>query len=129
MQFEKSENKKLSLIKSVIEESKKLRAERGEDFYSEKKNVVAEFKNSKIHNGSDKNSESDFRTLRKSHVKLAHLIVSYDKKFSEENDQVLSSKKTRSFFDRHSYLSIRSSEVFGLNPFFSNCFNKYSFLI
>ena len=56
MQFEKSENKKPSLIKSVIEESKRLRAERGEDFYSEKKpiGVGAEFttakETTKIHN-------------------------------------------------------------------------------
>ena len=83
MQFEKSESKKPSLIKSVIEESKRLRAERGEDFYSEKKSVPidAEFTTSKIHNGEPKTTEGDFKTLRETHVKLAHLIVSYDKKF------------------------------------------------
>ena len=98
MQFEKSENKKLSLIKSVIEESKKIRAERGEDFYSEKKHVAvdAEFTTSKIHTGEQNKSEADFKTLRETHVKLVHLIVSYDKKIFEQNDQVLSSKKSRS---------------------------------
>ena len=85
-------------FKSVIEESKKIRAERGEDFYSEKKSVPidAEFTTSKIHTGAQKKSEGDFKTLRESHVKLAHLIVSYDKKFFEQNNQVLDSKKTRS---------------------------------
>ena len=98
MQFEKSESKKPSLIKSVIEESKRLRAERGEDFYSEKKHVTvdAEFTTSKIHSGAQNKSEADFKTLRETHVKLAHLIVSYDKKIFEQNDQVLRSKKSRS---------------------------------
>ena len=98
MQLEKSENKKPSLIKSVIEESKRLRAERGEDFYSSKKNeaVDADFTTSKIHSDEPRKSESDFRSLRESHVKLAHLIVSYDKKIFEENDQVLNAKKPRS---------------------------------
>jgi hypothetical protein len=98
VQFEKSESKKPSLIKLVIEESKKLRAERGEDFYSEKKHVTvdAELTTSKIHIGEQNKSEADFKTLRETHVKLAHLIVSYDKKIFEQNDQVLDSKKTRS---------------------------------
>lgn len=88
----------MSLIKSVIEESKKLRAERGEDFYSKKKHVAvdAELVTSKIHSGEQKKSQGDFKTLRESHVKLAHLIVSYDKKIFEQNDQVLNSKKARS---------------------------------
>lgn len=98
MQQEKVENKKQSLIKSVIEESKKIRAERGEDFYSEKKHVAinAELTTSKIHNSEQNKSEPDFRTLRETHVKLAHLIVSYDKKIFEQNDQVLNAKKPRS---------------------------------
>ena len=97
MQLEKNENKKSSLIKSVIEESKRLRAERGEDFYSEKKNgtVDAEFSTSKIHSGEQNKSEGDFRSLRESHVKLAHLIVSYDKKIFEQNDRVLKPKNPR----------------------------------
>jgi hypothetical protein len=106
MDQEKVESKKSSLLKSIIEESKKLRAERGEDFFSEKKlveeNAEAKlFQNnnqetSKIHSGSSKTAEADFRTLRDSHVKLAHLIVQYDSKKFEKNDQVLESKKKRS---------------------------------
>jgi hypothetical protein len=90
-------NKTSSLIKSVIEDSKKLRAERGEDFYSEKKHVTvdAEFTTSKIHSSEQAKPEVDFKTLRDSHVKLAHLIVSYDKKFFEQNGQVLKPKKVR----------------------------------
>ena len=99
---EKVESKKPSLIKSVIEESKRLRAERGEDFYSDKKHVAvdAEFttakESSKIHFREQNKSESDFKSLRETHVKLAHLVVSYDKKFLEENNQVLNPKKARS---------------------------------
>ena len=102
MQFEKSENRRPSLIKSVIEESKKIRAERGENFYSEKKRVAidAEFttsqETSKIYAGEQNKSEGDFRSLRESHVRLAHLLVSYDKKIFEQNDQVLPTKKSRS---------------------------------
>lgn len=99
---EKVENKSSSLIKSVIEESKRFRSIRGEDFYYDKKNVVveAEFitskETSKIHSGEQNKPDADFKTLRQSHVKLAHLIVSYDKKISEKNNQVSSPKKTRS---------------------------------
>ena len=102
MEQEKVESKKPSRIKSVIEESKRLRAERGEDFYSDKKHVAvdAEFttakESSKIHFREQNKSESDFKSLRETHVKLAHLIVSYDKKIFEQKDQVLSNKKSRS---------------------------------
>ena len=83
---EKVENKSSSLIKSVIEESKRFRSIRGEDFYYDKKNVAVEAdfitskETSKIHSGEQNKPEADFKTLRQSHVKLAHLIVSYDKK-------------------------------------------------
>ena len=99
---EKVENKSSSLIKSVIEESKRFRSIRGEDFYYDKKNVAieAEFitskETSKIHSGEQNKPEADFKTLRQSHVKLAHLIVSYDKKKSEQDSQELKPKKTRS---------------------------------
>ena len=99
---EKVENKSSSLIKSVIEESKKFRSIRGEDFYYNKKNVAveAEFitskETSKIHSGEQNKPEADYKTLRQSHVKLAHLIVSYDKKKSEQDSQELKPKKTRS---------------------------------
>ena len=53
MQFEKCENRKPPLIKSVIDESKRLRLDQGEDFYSEKKHITveAELTTSKIHKG------------------------------------------------------------------------------
>lgn len=94
-------NRTSSLLKSVIEESKKIRAERGEDFYSDKKSGAFEtFQvTTKIQNPSDENLPKiggDFRFLRDSHVKLAHLILDYDKKTSDRNGQVLQSKKSRS---------------------------------
>jgi hypothetical protein len=98
MEQEKVENRGSSLLKSVIEESRKIRANRGEDFYSPKKVVE---NTSKIHSIAEENSqninpENDFRTLRDSHVKLAHLIVDYDKKNFDKNNQVSTSQKSRS---------------------------------
>jgi hypothetical protein len=101
MEQEKVENGGSSLIKSVIAESRKIRSVRGEDFYSNKKTetVTETITTSKIHTSENEKSnlpEKDFRALRETHVKLAHLIVDYDKKFFEKNNQVLSSKKPRS---------------------------------
>ena len=98
MEQEKVENRASSLLKSVIEESRKIRADRGEDFYNPKKVVEI---TSKIHSTVEENSkninpEKDFRTLRNSHVKLAHLIVDYDKKILDKNNQVSTSRKSRS---------------------------------
>jgi hypothetical protein len=91
---EKIENKTSSLIKSVIQESKKLRMERGDDFFSDKKKE--DVLTSKIQGGSNKKTSIDFRSLRETHVKLAHLIVSYDKKVFEQSCQVLKPKAARS---------------------------------
>lgn len=96
MQSEKIETKKTSsLIKSVIEESKKIRAERGDDLFSENRSdpktfdVPAQIQPSKV-------SNVDYKKVRDSHVKLSHLIFEYDKKFFDKNNQVSESKKTRS---------------------------------
>jgi hypothetical protein len=98
VQFEKNENKKPSLIKSVIEESKRLRAVRGEDFFSDKKKdfIDTEIGIAKIPIVEENKVVADFRSLRETHVKLAHLIVSYDKKNFEQSDQVLRPKTARS---------------------------------
>lgn len=87
-----------SLLKSVIAESKKFRAERGEDFFSNKKEEPEVLVTAQIQTPSESTSTSqkDFRTLRDSHVKLAHLVVEYDKKNFDKNNQVLSVKKPRS---------------------------------
>jgi len=87
-----------NLLKSVIEESKKLRADRGEDFFSNKKQESESQITTQIHTQSEKTaaSQKDFRTLRDSHVKLAHLIVEYDRKIFDKNNQVLNNKKPRS---------------------------------
>ena len=101
MESEKIENiprHKLSL-KSVIIESQKIRSERGEEFFTNKKNnkseVVVNEATSKIQLPSE-NAESEFKKLRESHVKLANLIVDYDKKIFDKNTQVINPKKTRS---------------------------------
>lgn len=94
MQFENN-NKSSSLIKSVIQESKKIRAERGDDLFSEKSSnpktfeVVAQIQNSK-------SEYLDYKKVRDSHVKLSHLILEYDKKIFDKNNQVSGSKKPRS---------------------------------
>lgn len=98
MQIEKSENKKSSLIKSVIEESKKIRAERAErgvDLFREKRSDPKTFEvPAQIQKSSKPNL--DYKKVRDSHIKLSHLIVEYDKKFFDKNNQVLEAKKPRS---------------------------------
>jgi hypothetical protein len=95
---EQVKNKTSSLLKSVIAESKKIRTERGEDFFDTKKIVPVNIEKltSQIQTPSGKNSENDYRSLRDSHVKLANIIVQYDKKIFEQNAQVLNPKKARS---------------------------------
>lgn len=82
-------------LKSVILESKKLRAERGEDFYNNKKNSTSDTLSvevaSKIHS-----TEKNYQSTSASHIKLAQLISEYDKKIFDQNNQVLATKKTRS---------------------------------
>ena len=91
------------LIRSVIEESRKIRAERGEDFYSAKKSeavsvasVTTKIQNPAEEKGEKEDPEKNFQSLRESHVKLAHLVLNYDKKIFEQNNQVLDKKKPRS---------------------------------
>lgn len=86
------------LLKSVIDESKKIRTERGEDFFSNKKQESESQVTTQIQTPSEKASapQKDFRTLRDSHVKLARLVVEYDRKIFDENNQVLNTKKSRS---------------------------------
>ena len=90
----------------MIAESKKIRQERGEDFFENKRsiNVTDTAKNdadekvaSKIQaNDVSFDSEKDFRFIRDSHVKLNQLIVEYDQKIFDQNNQVLTKKKKRS---------------------------------
>ena len=86
-----------SAIKNLISESKKYREEMGSDIFECKKTEIKIA--SKIQSPESEKSiqsEKDFRTLRDSHVKLAHLILDYDKKIFEQNDRVLNTKKARS---------------------------------
>jgi hypothetical protein len=82
-------------IKSIIQESKKIRAERGEDFFENKKTRVVEecVTTSKIHNPQQ---EKDYKSMRETHLKLAGFISDYDKKNFDQNDQVIAPKKKRS---------------------------------
>jgi glucan-binding YG repeat protein len=94
---EKIEKKTSSLIKAVIAESKKIREERGEDLFSNRK-TEPEKLTSQIQISSDKtmSNEVDFKNLRDSHSKLANLIADNEKKNFDKNDQVLPVKKARS---------------------------------
>ena len=86
------------ILNSIIEESRKLRAERGEDFstYKDGQTIdTAKIPQGEV-NSSRPQKEKDFRSLRDSHVKLAHLIVNYDKKILDKISQEPASKKARS---------------------------------
>ena len=97
MEQEKIEKKTSSLIKAVIAESKKIREERGEDLFSNRK-TESEKLTSQIQIPSEKiiSNEGDFKNLRESHTKLANLIADNEKKIFDKNTRVLLSKKTRS---------------------------------
>lgn len=99
MEQEKVENRVASLLKSVILESKKIRVNRGEDFFNNKKitneQTTKAGSTSKIHPQEDVNHEN-FKSIRDTHLKLTNFIDDYDKKISDQNNQVSNSKKTRS---------------------------------
>lgn len=86
-------------LKSVILESKKIRVDRGEDFFNNKKitneQTAKAESTSKIHPPENRNHEN-FKSIRDTHLKLTNFIDDYDKKISDQNNQVLKSKKTRS---------------------------------
>jgi hypothetical protein len=93
-----------SALRSVILESQKIRSDRGEDFFNNKKlspeEIAGPKPTSKIHcldeNSKTINTDTDFKKLRETHLKLSHLIVDYDKKIFDQNNQVLTPKKPRS---------------------------------
>lgn len=96
--MDESMSANMEVLRGLIKESRSIREERGEDFYSEKKSVAIEV-TAKIQNPTEVNStksNNDFQTLRDSHVKLAHLVLNYDKKIFEQNSQALDTKKPRS---------------------------------
>jgi hypothetical protein len=101
MENEKIERSPTSLIKAVIAESKKIRNERGEDLFSNRKiepekvttQITAKIQ---IPSKEEKSNEADFKNLRDSHSKLVSLIADNDKKFFDKNNQVLPTKKSRS---------------------------------
>lgn len=85
------------VIRSLINEARLHREKRDIELLLEKKNInevgskillPQEFSLTPI--------EGDFRKIRESHVKLAHLVLNYDKKIFEQNSQVLNTKKPRS---------------------------------
>lgn len=83
-------------LKSLIEESRKVRSERGEDFFENKKVEVSA--NSKNENFVVQNivPEKNFKMIREDHSKLNQIIGEYDKKIFDQNNQVLISRKSRS---------------------------------
>lgn len=86
-------------LKSVILESKKIRVDRGEDFFNNKKitneQTAKAESTSKIHSRENVNNEN-FKSIRDTHLKLTNFIDDYDKKISDQNNQVSNCKKTRS---------------------------------
>lgn len=93
-----------NLLKSVIAESKKIREGRGEDFFDNKKGITindtnGEHASSKIqmrNNEKENQGKVDYRSLRDSHVKLNQIILDYDQKIFDKNNQVFNEKKKRS---------------------------------
>ena len=93
----------ISGLKSLIQDSKKIREARGEDFFGNKKSETVEASKinsqltTKIQASSEQiSTENSFKNIRESHLKLSSMISDNDKKFFEQNDQVLVTKKPRS---------------------------------
>ena len=83
-------------LKSLMEESRKVRLERGEDFFKNKKPETAKnFENETL---AEKNidSEKNFKFVRDNHLKLAQIIGEYDRKIFDQNNPVLNNLKPRS---------------------------------
>ena len=96
-------NSKTGLIRALMEDSKKLRAARGEDFFSEKSlktPSIVPLKELRVMPGAEDISmpgaEGDFRKIRETHVKLNHLIVEYSQAGLGDPFIVVSPKKKRS---------------------------------
>jgi hypothetical protein len=85
-------------INSLIEESRKIRLKRGDDFLInkaiEKESLVVP--QVLISCNKATASQKDFRSLRDSHLKLAHLVVEYDRKIFDKSNQEMGEKKPRS---------------------------------
>jgi len=106
MENEKFENlpRPKSSLKSVILESRKIRENRGEDFFENKKSLNSEIETkettTKIHSlelsEAEKNCKNDYEKIKSNHHKLAQFISDYDQKIFDQNNQVLTKKKTRS---------------------------------
>ena len=88
-------------LKSLIKESKKIRANRGEDFFTNKKEAseVRALLTAKIQTPSSESvitKERELKNLRDSHFKLSSLIADNEKKIFDKTSPVFPTKKTRS---------------------------------
>lgn len=96
-----TEFKNKSSIKSLISESKKIRLERGEDFFANKK-IEAEKLTTQIPQSSEAKetpkdtSKAELEKIRQSHALLSTFVSEYDQKIFDQDARVLSTKKTRS---------------------------------
>jgi hypothetical protein len=83
-------------LKNLIEDSKKIRALRGEDFFGNKNDGVGLTVQFQENPKKQDNVQEGFRKVRDSHVILSNLIKEYDKKIVEQNDLGLVAQKPRS---------------------------------
>jgi hypothetical protein len=88
-----------SEIKALIDESKKIRGERGDDFFTNSRlpNDLNNDKASGILSSDNQECKNEnFGDLRKKHLQLGHMILQYDQKIFDKNNQVMAQKKSRS---------------------------------
>lgn len=94
-------NRQNSALKSLISESKKIRSERGEDFFANKK-IEAEKLTTQIPLSSEAKetskdtSNAELEKIRQSHALLSTFVSEYDQKIFDQDARVLNTKKTRS---------------------------------
>jgi len=92
METQKELKNSKTVLKDLVQESKKIRAERGADFFENKKSN--EQVSSQIL--SNEFAEDEILKIRKSHQNLVQLISENDKKIFDQNTPVFSNKKKRS---------------------------------
>ena len=84
-------------LKSLIKESKKIRTDRGEDFFTNKKEAIEV--RTQIQTPSSESvitKERELKNIRDSHFKLSSLIADNEKKIFDKTSPVFTTKKTRS---------------------------------
>jgi hypothetical protein len=86
-----------TVLKSIMEESRKIRTDRGEDYFADKKarpNQLDE--NPEIKNDEIMINSTNYKKIRSTHIELSKIINEFDSKIQDEGVEAKKTKKPRS---------------------------------